>query len=243
MIFMNAKMRMWQFYLLVFFGVFLLLAVPKAQAAVIEFSPTSGSFAVNSKFDVQINVNTEEVDTTSTDAVINFDSSLLSVDSVSYGSFYETVLHSQESGKLFISGMVSNPGQIVNGTGTLATVSFKALTSGTATLSFACTAGKTDDSNVTKNDLDSTDVIDCSKLQSASFILSGSSSGDSTTTPSATLSPSPTNSLSFSSSDTDGAVGTINEIPRAGVFDFLSLAPKILMGVLFVIIGLIPLFI
>lgn len=236
---MTSRIRMWQFFFFIFTSVILFLAVPKAHAATIQFLPTTGTFSVDSKFDVQINVDTEAVDTTSTDAVINFDNSLLSVDSVSYGSFYSTVLHSQESGKLFISGMVSSPEQTVNGTGTLATVSFKVLTSGTAELSFACTDGKTDDSNVTKNDLDSTDVIDCNRLQAATFTLSGSSSGGPTATPSATSSLSQTNSTS----DTSNLNGTISEIPRAGVFDFLSLAPKILMGLLFVVIGFIPLFI
>lgn len=113
-----------------------LLSATSVEAATIKFNPASGTHATGTSFAVKIDVDTEGVDTTSTDAVIQFDTSLLSIDSVSYGSFYDTVLHSESGNKLSISGMVSDPGKVVNGQGTLATINFMPLAQGTAIASF-----------------------------------------------------------------------------------------------------------
>ncbi len=208
-------------------------AVTEAQAAVMEFVPASGTYSVNATFDVKIDVDTKGEDTTSADAVITFDNNLLSVDDVSYGSFYPTVLHSEQNDKLYISGMVDDPGKVVNGKGTMATITFKALTSGTATVSFDCTDGKTDDSNVSKNDLDSTDILVCGSLADASYTL-GNGVAQPTNTPAISELP-----------ETGGGTpsATITAIPQTGAIDFLQLMPKIMMGVALVIIGIVPLLI
>ncbi len=196
-------------------------------AATIEFVPVTGAYAVNSTFAIQVNVNTGGQDTTSTDAVILFNNTLLSVDTVSYGSFYGTVIHTESNGSLAISGMVSSSGTVVNGTGTLATVTFKALTSGTANLTLNCTAGRTNDSNVSDNSVSPADILDCAALKVGVYTLgAGGATSAPTTAPGV---PTPTAAAAA--------------IPQAGSFDFLSIAPKIIMGILFVVVGVIPLLI
>lgn len=209
--------------------VVLFFYVPRVQAAKLEFSPTSGGQPINSTFAVQVQVDTGGVDTTSADALIQFNNTLLSVDSVSYGSFYKTVLHSESNGVLSISGMV-DPGGVANGTGMLATVNFKALTNGTAQLTFSCTADRTDDSNISKNDQDSTDIIDCSSLSAASFTLGTTDVTTAPTVSSSTIVPT-------------ASGGSSTEIPRAGNFEFTAVFPKITLGVIFLLVGLIPLLI
>ncbi len=206
-----------------------LLAINVVHAAKLEFSPASGAKTVGTAFPVQIKVDTQGVDTTSTDAVVKYDNTLLSVDSVTYGAFYETVLHNDTAGKLSISGMVSNPGKVVTGTGILATVNFKGLANGSPTASFLCTAGKTDDSNVTKNDTNSSDILDCNSLSGATFTLSGGSA--------ATTSPT------LAAGTSGGTTGTSSSgtIPSAGgIDDILALAPKILIGLVFLVAGILP---
>jgi hypothetical protein len=201
------------------------------NAATLEFSPTSGSHSTNTTFDVEIKVNTGTEETTSTDAVIVFDNELLSVDSVKYGTFYSTVLHSEQNDKLYISGMVDSPTDVVTGTGVLATITFNTLTAGTATLSFDCTSGKTDDSNVSKNDLDSTDIIVCTSLTDASYTITGDSVATATVAPT-------------SLPETGGTVSSEpTAIPQTGAFDTFQLLPQLMMGFAFIIIGLIPLLI
>lgn len=218
-----------------FFG-----GVKAAQAATMQFSPTSGTYSTGTTFPVQVKVDTVAVDTTSADAVVKFDATLLSVDSVSYGSFYPTVLHSQQSGKLYISGMVSSPGTVINGSGVLATINFKPLSAGTATVSFDCTAGQTNDSNVTKNDTNATDILDCSTLAYATYTLSGTTVASPTPSGGVTTSttPSPT-----TAAGTTVPTPVTTQIPSAGIMDIVPLLPKLMMGVLFLIIGLVPLMI
>ena len=215
----------------------------KAQAATIQFSPSSGTYSTGSTFGVQIIVNTAGIDTTSADAVIKYNSTLLGVDSVSYGSFYPTVLHSVQNDKLYISGMVSNPGSIINGSGTIATVNFKPLSAGAVTISFDCTTGQTNDSNVTKNDTDATDVLDCATLASATYTLQGSSISVSPIPSNTPIPGSVTNTPTPTSTTTVTPAPTITQIPSAGITDIFPLLPRLLMGVMFLIIGLAPLLI
>jgi len=200
--------------------------VKTTNAATLQFSPASGSYAADQAFDVTIVVNTDNEDTKSADAVINFDNTVLDVENVTYGDFYSSVLHSEQNGKLYISGLTETA-EVKNGEGNLATVSFKGLTGGTTTLSFECQDGRTDDSNIAKNVLDQTDLIDCTALQTATFTITGSSGDDPTD-----LSPTPI---------TNGGNTGGNGIPETGVMDYVRLLPRLLVGVGLIAIGLIPL--
>jgi len=244
----NSFIKTSQKFVLFLIGVFF-LASP-VNAATLEFSPASGSYTTGTAFNVEIKVDTKSEDTTSTDAVIVFDNKLLSVDNVTYGAFYSTVLHSEQNSKLYISGMVDSAGSVKNGTGTLATVSFKGLTAGTATLSFECEAGRTDDSNVSKNDIDSTDILDCTALNNGSYTLTGSTVSTPTPNPADTDGDGTGDLPTTDGSGTDTSTGTpgtgapgVATIPNTGFADLLRLAPKLIMGVLFIVAGLIPLFI
>lgn len=201
-------------------------------AGKLEFSPNTGTFQVNTPFDVKVIVDTETVDTMSTDAVISYDNTLLKVNSVTYGSFYGTVLHSEKTNKLTISGMVADATKVVNGTGTLATVSFTPLTNGAVTLSFDCTTGRTDDSNIARNDLNATDIINCGSLQEASYTIGAGG----TVTPSVT----PAGGGNDNTNLNENIGGVADEIPETGSLDWLTLMPKILMGFGFLLVGLIP---
>lgn len=200
-----------------------------AQAATLEFSPTSGTYAADQAFDVIVTVNTDSEDTKGADAVINFDNTVLAVENVTYGDFYPTVLHSEQNSKLYISGMTET-GEVKNGEGTLATISFKGLTGGTATLSFECQDGRTDDSNVPKNDLDGTDLIDCTALQTATFTITGGSG---------TVSDDTDNT--GGPSDTGDTTDNTGGIPETGIMDYVRLLPRVLVGLGLIVIGLIPL--
>ena len=214
-----------------------LVIAPLTSAATLEFSPATGSYSTNSPFNVEIKVDTQNQDTQSTDAVIEFDTSFLSVDNVTYGSFYPTVLHTVQDGKLYISGVVNDASSVENGTGTLATVSFKGLKAGTATLKFLCETGRTDDSNVSKNDTDATDLLVCTSLVDASYTLSGATVNPDGITDGTDGTYDGTDTSHLGSTTTDGT------IPETGFMDIFKIMPKILMGLVFIAIGLIPLII
>ena len=202
------------------------ILTPLVQAATLEFSPSDGTFS--DSFDVDIKVDTDGEDTKSTDAVIEFDNTMLSVDSVSYGSIYPTVLHTEQNSKLFISGMVDDAATVVNDSGVLATISFNILTTGTASLSFECVDGRTDDSNVAKDDNDATDILVCSSLNSASYTVSGSGTA-------------PTSEPS--DPDITTVEDPVDSIPATGLASFVQFLPRMFIGLIFIIAGLIPLLI
>ena len=224
------------FFSLFLFSLFFL--VKQSSAATLEFSPLTGTYTTGTNFSIEIKVNAEGQDTQSADAVINFDTSFLNIENVSYGSFYESVLHSDQNGVLSISGSTAAPDK-VTGTGTLATVTFKGLKAGTAKLSFECETGRTDESNITINDSTGSDLIVCSSLTEGSYTLTGETI-DNTPTDGAT------NTGTTGTSDTSDPIdytGTADTIPATGFLDFTPLLPKLLMGLLFVAIGLVPLLI
>ncbi|PJE62616.1 hypothetical protein COU88_03975, partial [Candidatus Roizmanbacteria bacterium CG10_big_fil_rev_8_21_14_0_10_39_6] len=175
---------------------------------------------------------TESVNTTSADAVIQFDNTLLAVDSVADGTFYPTVLHSDNNGTLVISGIVNSVDAVVSGKGELATITFKGLTAGTASVKFDCTQGQLNDSNISKSETSSEsdiDILTCSSLTAGSYIIT--SNGSSNT-------PTPTGATPT----TAGTVtATPTSIPNTGSFNMVALIPQLMLAGLFILIGAIPL--
>ncbi|MCR4330143.1 MAG: cohesin domain-containing protein [Candidatus Roizmanbacteria bacterium] len=202
-------------------------------AGKMEFNPATGTYAKDATFTVKVLVDTESVNTTSADAVIQFDNTLLAVDSVADGTFYPTVLHSDNNGTLVISGIVNSVDAVVSGKGELATITFKALTAGTASVKFDCTQGQLNDSNISKSETSSQsdiDVLTCSSLVAGSYTIT--SNGSTTPTPTGTTA-TPT---------TAGTVtATPTSIPNTGGFNMVALIPQLMLASLFILIGAIPL--
>ena len=219
------------------FGLFLL--TKPSYAATLEFSPQTGTYTTGANFNIDIKVDTDGEDTRSADATINFDTTFLDVESVSYGSFYPTVLHSEQNGVLSIAGYAASP-EIKNGTGILATITFKGLKAGATKLSFECETGRTDESKVTTIETSSRDLIICSALTEGSYTLTGETIDR---TPSQSPTSTAKTNTTTDTSDPIDYTGTADTIPATGFLDFTPLLPKLLMGILFVAIGLVPLLI
>jgi hypothetical protein len=60
---------------------------------------------------------------------------------VAAGDYFTTVTNNIASGKIFIAGYVGSSTPYKTGSGTLASITFKALKSGTGTLTFDCQSG------------------------------------------------------------------------------------------------------
>lgn len=157
---------------------------PKAAGtgATLALSPTSGTKTLNSTFPVAIVLNTNTQDTAGTDVIINYNPADLEVqdaDSVTAGvqiqagTLYATYPANRvdaAAGKIYFSGII-NPGATsgYNGTGTLATISFKALkVTAASAVTFSFTAGATNDSNVTTR-VNPTDILET--VTNASFVI------------------------------------------------------------------------
>lgn len=137
---------------------------PKAATAgvTLALSPSSANEAVGSNFDVGIILNTNSQATVGTDAVLTYnplDLQVQDADSATAGVqikagslYYSYPINTVDTtnGKITFSGIIQPGGATYSGSGTLATVTFKALRAQSASsVNFMFTQNATNDSNVT----------------------------------------------------------------------------------------------
>ncbi|MDD3679317.1 MAG: cohesin domain-containing protein [Candidatus Shapirobacteria bacterium] len=158
------------------FCIFLFLAAPfplLAQTATphLSLSPTVKEVATGVNFNVVVSVDTGGQLSSGVDAIVQYNSSLLEVVSVSEGTFFPTITTLTTTlGKVEIYG-VANTGSPKSGTGTLATITFRGKAAGTATVNFVCQQGSTTDSNI--NSTSDSDIIICANNVNASYVVTG----------------------------------------------------------------------
>lgn len=198
----------------------------EVYAGNLKFDKTSVSISEGDTFEIQVVVDAGSDEIVSTDAYINFDSNILEAVSVANGTFFPTVFNELSSpGQAYIAGIVDDPATSKTGTGTIATITFKALTSGSTTLVYDCQQGENETSKIIKNDFDATNVIVCSENGSASVTAGTGGTGgtDDSTDDSAT------------DDDTTGTGGT-DELPQSGIFD--NILKYATPGILLVVLGI-----
>ena len=167
---------------LVFFLVLLFFfSAKKAEAAFLKFDKSSLTLNLNELFDLKVMVDAENDQVQSADIYVLYDKTQFEVDSVTTdSSYFGDVTYEKLDGKVYIAGLPEEQGQYQTGSGTVATIKFKALKSGNIT--FDC-----DSSGVYKNDPNVPNVLVCSKNGSVTITLAGE-----TPAPTATLTPAPT---------------------------------------------------
>lgn len=210
--------------LIIFFIMGLFIFPAKAWAAAsLSFSPASQSVTLNNNFNISVILNTGGSDTDGADVIVNYDGNRLQIVSATLGDLYanKLVVDTSTNGKITLRA-TTTADQSYNGTGTFATLSFKAIAEGTANVYFDFTSGSTTDSNVAYlgDDL-------LGSVSNGSYTISQSTT--STTTSSPSPGASATTSVGGGETTTDGAV------PVSG-----SVEPTIILlagGAILLIIG------
>lgn len=140
---------------------FWLLALPgNVLASTLSLSPSAGTFNQGCPFSISVVVDTQGIQSDGTDAIIMYDASKFSAQTITNGTIYPDFPGNNidaSSGKITISGLasVSTP---FTGKGTLATINFKVLEAATVgmtqmTFDFdANNKAKTTDSNVVQRE-------------------------------------------------------------------------------------------
>ncbi|MBI2601145.1 hypothetical protein HYW42_04270 [Candidatus Daviesbacteria bacterium] len=106
-------------------SVFLILPLP-VFAATLSLSPSTGNFNKGCDVTVDINLNTEGVQTDGTDAIVLYDSSRLTANQIVSGQIYSDYPGNnidEQSGKITISGL-SSVSSAFSGSGTFAKINF-----------------------------------------------------------------------------------------------------------------------
>lgn len=214
-------MRMRNFFLqlVILLGLFFVTPfLNNVFAASLQFDPTTVSTTTGQTFSLKVNMNAGTDQVLSTDIYINYDQTLLEAQKVDSGTFFPSVSNTLTvPGKVYIAGMVEDPATSKTGSGTIATITFKAKKDGSIKLAFNCGQGSSSDSHIIKNDFNSTDIIQCS-VNGTSTITIGSGSGTSATN---TPTPSPTPTTASSSSSSSVATPTptpttLSQLPKSG---------------------------
>jgi len=134
---------------------FLAITATNSFAASLSFSPSSKNLSINGALSLNVILNTAGSATDGVDAIITFDNSKLQYVSATLGSLFENpqAITAPTSNKITLRA-TSLEGGSYNGTGTFATLQFKAISTGTALVSFDFTSGVATDSNVASKGAD-----------------------------------------------------------------------------------------
>lgn len=217
----------------------------QVSAALLRFDKTSTSVTTGGTFQVQVIVDPGAEQVTSIDAWIVYDKNAVSVVSVQDGTYFPTVLNDTSNiGKIYVAGMVNDPTEYKTGVGTVATITFSATSAGTSNLSYLCNTAATETSKIVKNDINSTNIIDCTANGQQSVTISSRGGTTSPTTPpGTTIAPTVIPTLTFTPSPTifepSPTIVPINATPSAlpvsgALENMVNIA---LPGILLVVIG------
>jgi len=150
--------------------------------AFLKFDKTTVSSQATQTFTVDVTVDAGTDQVTSTDIWIVYDPSYLEAQTVTNGTFFPAVTSNITSGKVSITGLIVDPGTYKTGTGVVATVTFKSLLNGTNSLSFDCRTDVSNSSKIIKNDVNATNIIECSKNVGATVTIGGTATSSSSST-------------------------------------------------------------
>ena len=196
-------------------ALFLFGIVLPTSAATLDFNPDSVSTSQDGTFSVDLTIDAGTEQVAGTDIYVSYNPSYLELQSVTARSFFPKIDNIPSSGKLYIAGVIENQGDYKTGQGTVAVISFKSLKSGSTTVSYTCDIANTETSKIVKNDINATNLINCSG--NGSLIVSS----DSTAT-------------DDSNSDTSSPNNS-NTLPQSGVYE--NVMQYSLAGIVLLFIG------
>lgn len=209
----------------VFVSLFFCLIVPiSVEAASLKFDQGTVTVGAGSTFTINAVVDSGSDQITSTDMWILYDATLLEAQNASAAAYFPAVTNNITAGKIYIAGLVTDPGTYKTGVGNVATITFKGLKNGQATLTYDCRADVSNSSKVIKNAVDPTNVINCA--QNGTSIVTIGSGGTTSLTPTTFI---PTSVYRPQANPTS--------LPQSGIMDEL---PKLfVMGSIFVMVGVV----
>lgn len=208
-------------YLFIFLFVYFFIVVGGAHAAYLKFDKTTVNVTVGSTFTIDTIVDAGSDQVTSADIWVLYNPLLLEAQYASSGAFFPAVTNNISSGKVYIAGLVTDPGTYKTGSGTVATITFKGLANGTATLTFDCRTDVSNSSKIIKNAVDPINLIVCSQNGISTVTV-----GTGGTTPIPT---------SLVPTSVYGQQTYPTALPRTGFMDEM---PKYMtLGTLFIVVG------
>ena len=205
----------------------------QTQAAFLNFGSATASVAVGSTITLDVKVDAGSDQITSTDMWVLYDPTLLEADSVASGTFFPAVTNNITAGKVYIAGLITDVGSYKTGAGTVATITFKGLKNGVASVTYDCRTDVSNSSKVIKNAVDPTNLIVCS--QNGTSTITVGAGGTAPTTAPTSAPGAPTSSAAAPTSLYPTSLVNPTALPRTGLMDAM---PKLFVaGTVFMVIG------
>ena len=181
---MHDDLRMKKIIYNAVIGAALFIAVSgfSVHAASLEFDSASSAIEVDETFTVTVDIDAGTDQIEGTDIYVSYDDDLLDLQSVTGVDYFPIVGNTPETSRLYIYGVVANQGEYKTGTGSVATLVFKGVAEGETDLTFDCDLSKTDTSKIAKNDINASNIIDCSQLEVHTVTIGAGSASTSTST-------------------------------------------------------------
>ena len=158
--------------------VYLFVSVP-VHAGSLKFDKGTVTVNAGDTFTLGAMIDAGADQITSTDMWITYDPTLLEAQSASAAAFFPATTNNITSGKIYIAGLITDPGTYEVGTGTVANITFKALKNGVATVAYDCRTDVSNSSKIIKNTVDATNVIVCAS-NGTSIVTIGTGTGATT---------------------------------------------------------------
>lgn len=187
------------------FITFLFFTVPicfgSVNAASLKFDKTTGTVAVGETVNVAVQVEAGTELIRGVDIYVLYDQTVLEATAVTDGGAFPTLFKTLIPGKTYIAAGVDDPATTKTGSLSTATITFKGLKNGTASVTFLCSTSSSNTSKIIKSDVDATNIITCADNGSLSLTVGTGvdTSGNESNNP--TSAPIPT------------------QLPRTGFFD------------------------
>ena len=149
--------------------------------------PATATVSAGLTTSLDLTIDTSGQSVTAADAKITFPKALLESSTITTGAFFDSIskVVNAAAGTVEIHGYFSSASstQSQTGTGIIATLTFKGLAPGRATLAIPCAAGSTTDANIA--DATGKDLIDCAGTAGSEITIAQATGGSS-------LTPTPT---------------------------------------------------
>ncbi len=210
------------FFCFLFFSPFVV------HAGYLKFDQSSISTSINQTFQVQVIVDAGTDQITSADMWVLYDTNYLEAQSVESGTFFPAVTNNISPGKVSVTGLVTDPGTYKTGSGTVATITFKALTNGSTSLTYDCRTEVSNSSKIIRNDVNATNVIICGSNTTATVNIGVA--GSTTTSTSTSTQTAPTY---IPATSTGGETSTT--LPQTGTFE--NVVKYAVPGIMLVMMG------
>ncbi len=178
-------------FILLFLTLALLLQPLRASAAGSAFfswNTVNTTVAVGQQTTLTLSLDTQGSETTGADVMLQFDPNIVTVKSVAFSSpnLYNFNFYTINNNQVKLTSSYADVASNFKGISSYATITVEGKAEGQSALSWLCTDGQTNDTNIVKR-LTGEDIVNCGGLSAATITVTQTQ-----TTPTASPSPSPT---------------------------------------------------